>query len=62
MKLSHFLSFNLRFVYKFLSNLREFYKGIKTVNFKTGSDLNRTALEKILQKYTIIKQRIDNEN
>ena len=34
MKLSHFLSFNLRFVYKFLSNLREFYKGIKTVNFK----------------------------
>ena len=35
---------------------------LKTVNFKTGKDLNRTALEKILQKYTIIKQRIDNEN
>ena len=35
---------------------------LKTVNFKTGSDLNRIALEKILQKYTIIKQRIENEN
>ena len=35
---------------------------LKTVNFKKGKDLNRTALEKILQKYTIIKERIYYEN
>lgn len=34
---------------------------LKTVNFKTGTDLNRTALEKILESYTIIKQRIEDE-
>ena len=34
---------------------------LKTVNFKSGTDLNRTALEKILDKYPIIKQRIENE-
>ena len=34
---------------------------LKTVNFKSGIDLNRTALEKILEKYPIIKQRIESE-
>lgn len=34
---------------------------LKTVNFKTGIDLNRSAFEKILEKYPIIKQRIENE-
>ena len=31
---------------------------LKTVNFKKGSDLNRTAFEKILNKYPIVKKRI----
>ena len=35
---------------------------LKTVNFKTGIDLNRTVFEKILEKYKIIRQRIENEN
>ncbi|MCL2027002.1 MAG: glycosyltransferase [Bacteroidales bacterium] len=35
---------------------------LKTVNFKTGTDLNRTTLEKILKKYPIIKQRFEDEN
>jgi len=34
---------------------------LKTINFKLGTDLNRAALEKILDKYPIIKQRIENE-
>jgi hypothetical protein len=34
---------------------------LKTVNFKSGADLNRNALEKILEKYPIIKQRIESE-
>jgi len=34
---------------------------LKTVNFKSGTDLNRLTLEKILEKYPIIKQRIENE-
>lgn len=34
---------------------------LKTVNFKSGSDLNRAVLEKILEKYPVIKQRIENE-
>ena len=31
---------------------------LKTVNFKKGSDLNRLAFEKILNKYPIVKKRI----
>jgi len=34
---------------------------LKTVNFKSGIDLNRTAFEKILETYPVIKQRIENE-
>ena len=34
---------------------------LKTVNFKSGTDLNRLTLEKILEKYPNIKQRIENE-
>jgi hypothetical protein len=34
---------------------------LKTANFKTGTDLNRAAFEKILEKYPIVKQRIDNK-
>ena len=34
---------------------------LKTVNFKSGTDLNRAALEKILKNYPIIEQRIENE-
>lgn len=34
---------------------------LKTINFKTGRDLNRAALEKILHKYIVIKQRIEYE-
>ena len=34
---------------------------LKTTNFKRGTDLNRKAFEKILKKYAIIKQRIENE-
>lgn len=32
---------------------------LKTINFKTGTDLNRAALERILRQYPIIKQRIE---
>ena len=35
---------------------------LKTINFKTGADLNRIGLEKILKMYPIIKQRVENEN
>ena len=35
---------------------------LKTVNFKSGADLNRIALEKIIEKYPIIKQRLESEN
>ncbi len=31
---------------------------LKTINFKTGTDRNRTALEAILAKYPVIKQRL----
>jgi len=34
---------------------------LKTINFKSGADLNRVALEKILERYPIIKQRLENE-
>ena len=34
---------------------------LKTVNFKTGTDLNRRGLEKILEKYSAIRERIENE-
>ena len=34
---------------------------LKTVNFKTGTDLNRIGLEKILEKYSAIRERIENE-
>ena len=34
---------------------------LKTVNFKSGIDLNRSAFEKILEKFPIIKQQIENE-
>ena len=34
---------------------------LKTTNFKRGTDLNRSAFEKILEKYPIVKQRIENE-
>jgi hypothetical protein len=34
---------------------------LKTVNFKTSRDLNRETFEKILEKYAIVKQRINNE-
>jgi len=34
---------------------------LKTTNFKSGADLNRVALEKILERYPIIKQRLENE-
>jgi len=34
---------------------------LKTVNFKSKMDLNREALEKILEEYPVIKQRIENE-
>jgi len=32
---------------------------LKTVNFKTGTDLNRAVFEKILEKYPIVKERIN---
>ena len=32
---------------------------LKTVNFKSGTDRNRVALEKIIDSYPIIKQRIE---
>ncbi|MDL2241485.1 glycosyltransferase [Bacteroidales bacterium OttesenSCG-928-L03] len=32
---------------------------LKTTNFKSGVDLNRTAFEKILRQYPIIKQRLE---
>ena len=35
---------------------------LKTTNFKSGIDLNRAALEKILSTYPIIKQRFEDEN
>ena len=35
---------------------------LKTINFKTGADLNRIGLEKIFKMYPIIKQRVENEN
>ncbi len=34
---------------------------LKTVNFKSGIDRNSTALNNILEKYPIVKQRIENE-
>ena len=34
---------------------------LKTTNFKRGTDLNRSAFEKILKKYPAIRQRIENE-
>jgi hypothetical protein len=34
---------------------------LKTINFKSGTDLNRAALEKILEKFPSIKQRIQDE-
>lgn len=34
---------------------------LKTVNFKTGTDLNREALRKIMKEYPIIAQRIEVE-
>jgi hypothetical protein len=33
---------------------------LKTVNFKSGTDRNSTALRKILENYPLIKQRIEN--
>lgn len=33
---------------------------LKTVNFKSGIDRNSTALKKILERYPLIKQRIEN--
>lgn len=34
---------------------------LKTVNFKSGADKNDTAFKAILEKYPLIKQRIENE-
>lgn len=34
---------------------------LKIVNVKSGIDVNREALEKIIEKYPIIKQRVENE-
>jgi hypothetical protein len=34
---------------------------LKTVNFKSGADKNDVAFKAILEKYPIIKQRIENE-
>ena len=34
---------------------------LKTVNFKTSTDLNRIGLEKILKKYSTIRDRIEND-
>ncbi len=34
---------------------------LKTTNFKSGIDLNRMAFEKILEKYSEIRQRVENE-
>ena len=34
---------------------------LKTTNFKSGTDLNRKAFEKILEKYPVIQQRIEDE-
>ena len=34
---------------------------LKTVNFKTGIDRNSAALKTILEKYPIVKQKIENE-
>lgn len=34
---------------------------LKTVNFKTGTDLNSKSLKKIIKKYPIIIQRIESE-
>lgn len=34
---------------------------LKTVNFRSGTDLNRVAFEKILEKYPIIKQKITDD-
>ena len=34
---------------------------LKTVNFKSGIDRNAAAFEAILEKYPIVKQRIENE-
>ena len=33
---------------------------LKTTNFKSGEDRNIAALNKILEKYPIIKQRVEN--
>lgn len=34
---------------------------LKTVNFKSGTDRNAAALEKVLEKYPIIRQRVEEE-
>ena len=34
---------------------------LKTVNFKKGTDLNRVGFEKIIEKYPIIRERVENE-
>jgi hypothetical protein len=34
---------------------------LKTTNFKKGTDLNRKAFEKILKKYPVVKNRIEDE-
>jgi hypothetical protein len=34
---------------------------LKKINVKSGTDVNRAALESILEKYPIIRQRIENE-
>lgn len=34
---------------------------LKTVNFKSGTDRNAAALQRILEKYPLVRQRIENE-
>ncbi len=34
---------------------------LKTANFKRGTDLNRAAFEKILEKYPVVKERVEGE-
>ena len=35
---------------------------LKKVNIKSGTDVNRMALENILEKYPVIRQRVEDEN
>lgn len=35
---------------------------LKTTNFKSGTDLNRAAFDKIMENYPIVKQRFETEN